>query len=242
MKVFRQILLKTVCVLLAAIGCTFASGCAGDKRSTADSSAPQAPVGETTPAAAASATPSQTPSHPNASKASPAELHVCLKRVYGDAVSIDESRRDNYVTGDFNGDGSPDIAIVVRPGTGKLPEINDELANWILKDPREAQLPVAGKQTLPLAKKSARVKVQQSDILLAIIHGHTSEGWRSPTATQTYLLKNAVGTDLRLWPRAEIPGANQAHSTEISGDAIGETLAKESGFLYWTGAEYGWHR
>ncbi len=132
---------------------------------------------------------------------------------------------------------SQDIAVVVRPRKGKLGEINDELANWILEDPREVEARDAGQAaTLKTSAAPARASVAQGDILLAVIHGHKAEGWRNPEATQTYLLKNAVGSGLRMTPRAE------ARSRGATGDVISETLAGEEGFLYWNGARYSWRR
>jgi hypothetical protein len=163
-------------------------------------------------------------------EASPTDLRECVKRVYRDAVTVEGGRPDNYVTGDFNGDGSQDIAVVVRPARGKLDELNDELANWILVDPHQVSTPDDPKPTPTPGAAPARVSVAQGDTLLAVIHGHKEEGWRNPAATQTYLLRNAVGSDLKARPRA--PGRTP--------DVISETLSGREGFLMWNGARYFW--
>lgn len=233
MRASRRITSQTLPFLLAALLLALAPACTEPERPGAGSAPPSSP----TPASAA-ATPeaAAAPAAPNAAlppelaEASPADLRGCVKRVYGDAVTVEVGRPDNYVTGDFNGDGSQDIAVVVRPARGKLGENNDELANWILVDPREVQDPDAAKPDAKPGPTPARVTVAQGDILLAVIHGHKAEGWRNPAATQTYLLKNAAGNDLKARPRA--PGRPP--------DVISETLAGREGFLLWDGARYFW--
>lgn len=68
---------------------------------------------------------------------STSELQAVTARIYKEAVTVDSSRDDNFVIGDFNGDGSQDIVVVVKPGRGMLPELNSEYSNWIREDPLE---------------------------------------------------------------------------------------------------------
>ncbi|HEY0406227.1 MAG TPA: hypothetical protein VGC89_10895, partial [Pyrinomonadaceae bacterium] len=63
----------------------------------------------------------------------PEEVSAVVARVYKDAVTVDAGRQPLFVVGDFNGDDSQDIAVVVRPAKGKLEELNSEVANWILE-------------------------------------------------------------------------------------------------------------
>src|SRR5882762_9588281 len=44
------------------------------------------------------------------------EVQAALARIYQDTVTIDVGRSEPVLLGDFNGDGSPDLAVVVRPG------------------------------------------------------------------------------------------------------------------------------
>lgn len=124
-----------------------------------------------TPAAAASKT---------AYKAGPspteAELREAIKRNYDDAVMIDNRGLQHFLIGDFNGDKSEDVAVIVKPGKGKLSELNSEYANWILEDPHQIH--------------AQKIRVNARDHLLAVIHGVKREGWRNSMAKQTYLLKN----------------------------------------------------
>jgi hypothetical protein len=247
MKVSRLKPLKVAASILLAALCLHAAACSASKpkEETAaatpspEKPAPPAPrqnAGQPPPAAAQPA--------PELSEASAEDLRECVRRVSRGALAVEEARAGDYVTGDFNGDDSRDIAVVVRPVKAKLAEINDELANWILEDPRRVQLPGVRPAALGPDEKPERVTVAPSDLLLAVVHGHKAEGWRNPAATQTYLLKNAVGAELRLVPRAEAQAARRAEgrAADLTGDVIGETLGSEPGYLYWTGAKYAWRR
>jgi hypothetical protein len=183
---------------------------------------------------------------PNASPPSAppkaSEVQAALARTYKGAVAFDE--RGPLVIGDFNGDGSQDIAVVVRASKDKLAELNDELSNWIVADPLKVQPPDPrsfdphqGVQKLSPAP--ARPRVEAGDALVVVIHGFKESGWRNPEAMQTYLLKNVAGADLRAEPRAAAQSDAQKR-LRLLGDVIRERLGDESGFLYWTGASYGW--
>jgi hypothetical protein len=173
----------------------------------------------------------------------PDEVREVIARVYEGAVAIDMSRPPGYIVGDFNCDGSQDIAVVVRPAKGKLEEINSEVANWIVEDPRQIVLPDPHKSVQKLPQVSAPVKVQADDLLLTIIHGYKEEGWRNPEARQTYLLDNAVGSMMSAAPGKDLQSA-AGNKTEAakSCDVIKERLEGEQGFLYWTGAKYAWRK
>jgi hypothetical protein len=173
----------------------------------------------------------------------PEEVRAAVARVYKDAMTIDASHSPGYVTGDFNGDGSEDIAVVVRPAKGKLEEINSEVANWIKVDPRKVVLPDPHKSVQPLPPRPAPVQVEEDDILLTIIHGYKEEGWRNKEAQQCYMLYDAVGSSMTAAPLKALKGASvNKNNLSKSGDVIQETLAGEQGFLYWTGAKYAWHK
>ena len=179
-----------------------------------------------TPTTTAAAPVHSTSSQPAAYKPGPgptvAEVREAITRNYEDAAVIDNSRPTAFVVGDFNGDNSEDIAIVVKPGKGKLSKLNSEYANWILEDPRE---PV---HVRDLKTRPAPVTVSNKDSLLAVIHGVKSEGWRSTIAKQTYLLKNAAGESFEKQPSRR-------------GDVIREKLDGTTGVIYFTGAKYAWH-
>jgi hypothetical protein len=173
----------------------------------------------------------------------PEEVREVIARVYKDAVTIEMSRPTGYIVGDFNGDGSQDIAVVVRPAKGKLEEINSEVANWIMEDPRKVVLPDPHKSVQKLPPSSGPVKAEADDLLLTIIHGYKQEGWRNPEAQQTYMLYDAVGSSMTAAPIKELQRATgNKNAPSSGGDVIKQTLGGEPGFLYWTGAKYAWQK
>jgi hypothetical protein len=204
----------------------------------------EAPVAVASSDANAQATPTPAPTM-NAPPQT-AEVRAALQRIYKDAVVFDE-RAPRVVVGDFNGDGSEDIAIAARPSASKLSDLNDELANWIVADPRKVQAPDPRnfdphQGVQKLRPPDERARVEASDTLLVVIHGFKTEGWRNPEALQTYLLKNAAGMSMNTQARAEAQAVLHTKTLHLFGDAIHENLRGESGFIYWTGASYGWIR
>lgn len=171
-----------------------------------------------------------------------AEIHAVIERIYKGAVTLDESSGNAFAVGDFNGDESQDIAILVRPVKGKLSQLNDEYANWTTEEPRTAPQLAAHKNAESSQKKPAPVKIQPNDLLLTIVHGYQQSGWRNPAARQTYLLRNAAGKDIKVEPAKEVLRRNRNGEKlpGLRGDVILETLEGESGLLYWTGSRYSW--
>ena len=169
----------------------------------------------------------------------PADIRGAIARMYKNSVVVDAGR---FVVGDFNGDGSQDVAVVVKPASGMLSEINSEVANWILEDPKKIVLPDPSKATQPLAPLPQPTRVEQSDTLLAVLHGHGPSGWRNPESRQTYLLKNAAGDNLKTQQPVALMRANdKPRLPRLRGDVISETIGPESGFLYYSGAKYVWY-
>jgi hypothetical protein len=159
------------------------------------------------------------------------QVQQAVKRVFKDSAVVDVSQQPSFVPGDFNGDLSQDLAVIVKPGPGKLAEINEEFPNWILRDlfrPREAGTP-------PL-------RVEENEVLLAIIHGFGSDGWRDSQATQTYLLKNAAGTGIGVQTGREFAAANTGKALPgLHGDLISQVIRGTAGYLYYAGATYSWY-
>lgn len=196
------------------------------------------------------ATPTPAPPPPAASPTldlSPpqtSEVRAALARTYQGALDFDE-RQTQSVVGDFNGDGASDLAVVARPAQGKLTELNSELANWILEDPTQIMPPDPrnfdphqGVQKLQPAPP--RPRVEQTDALVVVIHGVNETGWRSPQALQTYLLRHAAGVEMRSSKASDVAREGRRGMPRLRGDVIVEKLGGEAGFLYWTGANYGW--
>lgn len=159
------------------------------------------------------------------------KVQEAVKRVFKDSALIDTSRKPVFVAGDFNGDLSQDIAVVLKPAPEKLSDLNEEFATWILRDPfaaDESQVP--------------RLRVAADDALLAVIHGYGANGWHDPQATQTYLLKNAVGSGIEVRQAKDVTLASQGKKLpRLRGDVIGEQLRGTSGYLYYSTKTYSWY-
>src|SRR5215510_14255747 len=69
------------------------------------------------------------------------DIKEALDRVFKGAVVAENNDKPGYILGDFNGDGSEDLAIWVKPLPERIAEINDELANWTLVDPHKTHVP-----------------------------------------------------------------------------------------------------
>jgi len=165
------------------------------------------------------------------------EIRDAVARVFEKVATSDTSRNPSFAVGDFNGDGSEDLAVVVKASEGALGDINNEMANWVLEDP----------QTVPVAKSGStapippgkRVRAEKGDTLLAIIHGFGPHGWRAPEAKQTFVLKNAAGEKLLAQPPQEIRNTVRK-GPPLRGDVLNEMIGGKSGFVFWTGARYAW--
>jgi hypothetical protein len=180
------------------------------------------------------------PPKPTAADLAPAQMEEAreaLARVYQTTVTLDPNQK--VITGDFNGDDSPDIAMIVRPVEAAMEEINSEVANWTLGDP--TKVVIMKKTGMP--PPAVKVKIEKSDALIAVIHGHGPQGWRDKESMQTYLLRNAVGSDMKLQSAKDATRLyrNRPGFQRLNGDVIRQTLKGYQGYLYWTGAKYAWY-
>jgi len=237
MKIFRSIagtlVLLTLCSLMS---CT---------SSSKESNQSKARSSEPTPVAVAPAfTPPLKQSNPTLSAKSepaappnPDEVQNAVSRIFDKVASAELSRKPAFMVGDFNGDGSEDLVVWIKPNEGQLGEINNELANWVLEDPKN----VTPRKTKPPAAPT-RVHAEKDEILLAVIHGADNQGWRNPEAKQTYLLKNDGATKITWQSLKDLQGTSDRQKLPLlRGDAINETINGKTGIIYWTGAKYAWH-
>src|SRR5690242_5707502 len=97
--------------------------------------------------------------------ATSADVDAVLRRNFGAGVVI-RNQKGSFITGDFNGDGSPDLAAVVRPGPSKLDTINDPFSNWTIQDAGKAFVPRL-KQRVVFRTKGARAVVRPNEPLIA---------------------------------------------------------------------------
>ena len=189
----------------------------------------KSPVAEAPPPAY-QPTPESTPVQLPIAKAAPkqAEVQEAVKRVFKDAAIIDTNYNPSFLAGDFNGDGSEDIAVVVKPV--KLDEMNQELPPWLVRRPRTNKV------------DPVRIPIEKNDTLLAVIHGFGANHWRDPEATQTFVLKDVVGNDLKVQSPKDFIAANTGRKLpRAQGDLIGETVAGTPGYLYFAHTTYSWY-
>ena len=216
MRAFRSLSMGFAALICASF---LVSSCAKSER----------PVAEAAPAfqPAQPAPPADVPKLP--AKAN--EVQEAVKRVFKDAALLDTTREPNFVAGDFNGDQSQDIAVIIKPASGKITEMNQEFPAWILRDP-----------FVPNKLGTSMLRVEENEVLLAVIHGYETNDWRDSQATQTYLLKNAVGSGLEVRKGKDFLAANTGKRLpRMQGDLIGEILRGTSGYLYYTGPTYSWY-
>jgi len=159
------------------------------------------------------------------------QVQAAVKRVFKEAAIVDSSQTPAFVAGDFNGDLSQDLAVILKPAPEKLEEMNREFSPWLLRDPFGSH-----------ETGTPRLGVGATDVLLAVIHGFGDKGWRDPDATQTFLLKNSAGSRMETHAGEEFIAANQGKKLPtLHGDLIGETVSGKSGYLYFAGATYAWY-
>ena len=240
-------LTTTLCLLaLAASLCACASPePAKDEQRAA---ATQTPAAQTTPAPQVPT--AATDAQPQAARAvkpppGPQEVRAAVERIYKGAVVPDERAAGGAAAvGDFNGDDSEDLIVRARPAPERLAELNDEVANWIVTDPRTVRPPdprdFDPHQGVQKLAPAARPQIEAGDALLVVVHGYKDEGWRNPEALQTYLLKGAAGEGMRPEPRAAARANARQRMPRLLGDVLRQKLDGEDGLLYWTGATYGW--
>lgn len=208
----RLVWLMTLVLLLIL------SGCSSTKR-----------VAVEQPPAAYQPTPESTPVRLTAPMApKKPEVQEAVKRVFKDAAVLDPDYNPNYLMGDFNGDASQDLAVIIKPVN--LDEMNQEYSPWLVRAPRTNKI------------DRSRLKIEKDEVLLAVIHGYGTNDWRDPEATQTFVLKDVVGIDLKVNTGKEFVAANAGRKLpRAQGDLIGATLQGTQGYLYYATSSYSWY-
>jgi len=157
-----------------------------------------------------------------------AEVQNKIKTVFKDAAVLNPNHNPNFFSGDFNGDSSEDLVVILKPVN--LDEMNRQFAPWLVRDPRSA------------VSTKARPAIGKDDTLLAVIHGYGTNDWRDPDATQTFVLKNVVGSGMKISSGKEFVEANSGRKLpRPQGDLIGETLNGTEGYLYFASSNYSWY-
>ena len=229
-------------IILVATVLLFIHGCGkSDDQSKTTEPEPHPITNAPVPPLIASARPTATatvaPRNPSPPKTG--EIDEALARVFDKAAKMESTQAPSFVVGDFNGDGSEDIAVLTRVTPDSLAEINSDLANWTLEDPK--QVPVPGTKAALRATRPKTVSAEKGDLLIAIIHGVGAQGWRNHDARQTFLLRNTAAANPQLQsvqrlkemtPNSKLP--------PLAGDVILETMNGGQGLIFWTGAKYAW--
>jgi hypothetical protein len=166
------------------------------------------------------------PGPPELRPPQPTEAQEAIRRVYGDTVFVESSRPKYFIAGDFNGDNSIDLGVVVRPARGQVAKLNSEVANWIRCDPQKVKPPVPQRHGRLLLQMVEPTVIDKTDILLAVVHGYGPQGWRNPQARQSCLFKNAVGAGIKLTPFKEAIKmvGKYKDPPRLRGDVVSQTL------------------
>jgi hypothetical protein len=116
------------------------------------------------------------------------------------------------------------------------------MSNWEVEDPTRIALPDPTKRVQRLPAKPPRAIVDKGDSLLVILHGVGTIGWRDARARQAYVLKNNSSSDLSRLSKSRVAKpAHDRYFPALAGDVIRESLNRQPGFIYWTGAQYVFH-
>lgn len=226
--------LSLLCLVLAAAMLAALQGCTSNQSQNVEK-----PIVAATPQptlAGSSVAP------PKLAPPTKAQVQEAFHRVFGDdlvAQSDEGSGQATFIVGDFNGDQSEDLAIIVHPAAGKLDDVNNELANWTIQDADKAFIAPPGKAVVA-PPKQARPRVERGEQLLAIIHGVGTAGWRNPEARQAYIVKHAAATFEGTAPSVSQKAIRAMH-LPVETEIIKEVRNGKKGFLFWTGGVYAWH-
>jgi hypothetical protein len=182
---------------------------------------------------ASSTSDAQFPSYPKLPPPRPEQITEALDRVFAGVVQVDRSEAPEYIVGDFNGDGSEDLAIWAKANPERIKDLNNELANWTIVDPEKTFVPPPGHRVVKLPPKPERDLIKDSEPLLIVIHGYEAQGWRDPNAKQAFVLHNVPGHSLTTAHVEKLPGT--LHAAEV-------VFPQRDGFLYWLGGSYAWKK
>jgi hypothetical protein len=171
------------------------------------------------------------------------DVRDALKRAYGGVVTADTGRPPSFIAGDFNWDGSEDLAVLVTPVDGKLNEINSELANWVVEDPAKVRILDLLPRRVSMPAPT-RITVNKGDTLLAVIHGAGPDGWRARQISHFYLIANAGVTTLQRQSKDAFYAATKKapkRMQTVRGDVIAETRGNTRGFIVYVNGKYAWY-
>ena len=226
----RAKFLSLVRLVLAATVLAALPGCTSNHAQNVEK-----PIVVATPQPTPAASPTAIPKLPPPTQA---EVEAALHRIFGDDL-IPTANSRSFIVGDFNGDQSEDLAVIARPAAGKLDDVNNELANWIIQDADKAFIAPLGKKVV-VPPKQERPRIEGGEQVLAIIHGFGPRGWRNADARQAYIVKHAAANFQGTAPSVS-QKAIRAMKLPVETEIIKEIRDNKKGFLFWTGGAYSWH-
>jgi hypothetical protein len=134
-----------------------------------------------------------------------------------------------YLSGDFNGDGHSDIAVLVKPEEGKA-ELKKHGVSFVDINPYSA---TNGALLDPAS-------MREYCLGTAIIHG-TADGWKAAAPAAKYLFYDCFSS-FRLFPKSERIRRGRGSTGAppvLPGDAIHQELASgATAVVYWNGKTY----
>lgn len=206
--------------LVAVLSLVLAAGC---RRGPRVEEAPALPV--TTPSAAPAAV--ATPLGPPQA----AEVQAKLDRVFGGVVRA-VGTPDSFTSGDFNRDGLTDLAALADVNPGRLADVNNDLAAWIVQDaplgPADPRKPVPPRPTLGAER------------VLVVINAFDAAGWRNPEARQAYVLKGVSTAPLGVAALSSVAPRTTIPLGPPTGDAVVAQAGARRGFVSFANGRYWW--
>ncbi|MEP7341106.1 MAG: hypothetical protein ABI977_25475 [Acidobacteriota bacterium] len=161
-------------------------------------------------------------------------MRACLERHFQNNLGTNVFLSGHFIEGDFNGDGSQDLAVdglttTLTPGTE-----NTVLPNCTFVDLRPMIESQPGQKSLPNKDRPA---------VVGVIHGEGPIGWRSQNAKDTHWFwvhpVNSIEaqSSVRVFNFIE-----SARSLKLKGDVVRlGMLSGQAGFAYYNGTSYEWH-
>ena len=155
------------------------------------------------------------------------EVQEAVKRVFKDAAVSIDNYNPNFFSGRLQRRCSQDIAVIIKP------------VKLDLNEPGVSAL--ARQRATHRRSRSRALQIEKDETLLAVIHGYGTNDWRDPEATQTFVLKNVVGNDLKVHTGKEFVTANSGRSYRDRRAIDRETVQGTPGYLYYASATYSWY-
>jgi hypothetical protein len=172
--------------------------------------------------------------------ASSVDVRIAIARVFGNAIFLSDVTNPTFVSSDLNGDGAEDLAVAVTTNPDERVAANGELANWTVNDVQNVELPNAGKAIYRFHQKHHRVILRKNQTLLAVVHGVGELGWRSPEASQAFLLVNTPTEKLSHSDMLKLnrEGVSLPRTTIYPTQALIAESSSQTLAVYWSGAQY----